>query len=68
MYRVVGCFISLVLLLAVVLTAPRNNAYAAEFGEAPMLAEMVANGKLPPAAERLPKTPMIVTPTDKLGQ
>lgn len=68
MYRVVGCFTSLVLLLAVVLTAVGNDAHAAEFGEAPMLVDMVANGKLPPAGERLPRTPMIVTPNDKLGQ
>lgn len=31
-----------------------------EYGEAPMLAEMVATGELPPVEERLPKNPMVI--------
>ncbi|MDP2698860.1 ABC transporter substrate-binding protein [Thalassospira sp.] len=44
-----------------------NIARTAEFGESPALARQVENGTLPPAAERLPRTPMILTPVEKLG-
>ncbi|MEM7131440.1 MAG: ABC transporter substrate-binding protein [Chloroflexota bacterium] len=37
-------------------------------GEAPMLAEMVAAGDLPPLEERLPIEPMIIEPVDSIGQ
>lgn len=36
--------------------------------EAPMLAEMVAAGSLPPLEERLPKTPMVIEPVESLGK
>lgn len=36
--------------------------------EAPMLAEKVAAGELPPLEERLPANPMVVTPVESLGQ
>lgn len=45
-----------------------SHAHAAEFGEAPGLAAQVEAGKLPPVAERLPRTPMIVSPVDQLGK
>lgn len=35
--------------------------------EAPMLAELVAAGKLPPAQERLPPNPLVITPHESLG-
>ena len=31
-----------------------------QFGEAPMLAEMVARGELPPVEERLPEEPLVI--------
>lgn len=37
------------------------------FNEAPMLAEKVAAGQLPPLAERLPPEPLVVTPTNEVG-
>lgn len=37
------------------------------FGEAPMLAERVARGELPPVAERLPENPLIVVPLEEIG-
>ena len=40
---------------------------AAAGGEAPALAQLAKEGKLPPLAERLPKKPMIVTPYEKVG-
>ena len=41
-----------------------------EFNEAPMLAEMVASGDLPPVEERLPvkEDIMVVTPVDGIGE
>ena len=35
--------------------------------EAPMLADLVKKGKLPEVAERLPKSPAVVTPLEKVG-
>ncbi len=37
------------------------------FNEAPMLAELVAAGSLPPVVERLPPEPLVVTPTNTVG-
>ena len=45
----------LVIVLAALLTLGIIAAQAAEFKEAPMLAEKVAAGELPPVEERLPK-------------
>ena len=37
------------------------------FNEAPMLAELVQSGQLPPVDERLPKNPMVATGLDGIG-
>ncbi len=37
------------------------------YKEAPMLAELVAQGKLPPVEERLPKNPWVYPPNDGIG-
>jgi peptide/nickel transport system substrate-binding protein len=39
----------------------------ARYQEAPMLAEMVAAGKLPPVEERLPVDPMVIEPIAEVG-
>jgi peptide/nickel transport system substrate-binding protein len=39
----------------------------ADYAEAPGLAEQVAAGTLPPVAERLPETPLVVTPLESIG-
>ncbi|MCB0122353.1 MAG: hypothetical protein KDE58_08930, partial [Caldilineaceae bacterium] len=39
----------------------------AEFHEAPMLAEMVTAGELPPVEERLPSEPMVLKPAESIG-
>ncbi len=39
-----------------------------EFNEAPVLAELVKAGKLPPVVERLPQEPLVVTPVEEVGQ
>ena len=38
------------------------------YGEAPMLAERVAAGELPPVDERLPAQPLVVQPLDAVGE
>jgi len=38
------------------------------FKEAPMLAQMVQEGKLPPVAQRLPANPRVITPLEEVGQ
>jgi hypothetical protein len=38
-----------------------------KFAEAPMLAEMVKAGKLPPVEKRLPDEPMVVKPLQSVG-
>jgi len=43
------------------------HAQPAQYNEAPMLAERVAAGELPPVAERLPRNPVVVTPTNEIG-
>lgn len=40
---------------------------AALAGEAPMLAEQVAAGTLPPLEQRIPENPLVVTPVDRIG-
>lgn len=50
-------------------TEPAANAEAAGDGlEAPMLAELVAAGELPPLEERLPSEPLVVEPVESIGQ
>jgi len=39
-----------------------------KFSEAPMLAELVKQGKLPPVEQRLPADPMVVMPVEKIGE
>jgi len=40
----------------------------AQYSEAPMLAELVAQGDLPPVGERLPAEPVVLTPNGEVGE
>ena len=40
----------------------------AGYGEAPMLAELVAAGELPPVEERVPANPVVVQPLEQVGE
>ncbi len=44
------------------------TSFAQEYSEAPMLSELVEQGKLPPVEERLPEEPMIVEPIEEIGE
>ncbi len=52
---------------AIALLAVTGSALAAEYNEAPALAEQVAAGTLPPVEERLPANPEVVTPIESIG-
>ena len=39
-----------------------------KFGEAPMLADLVKQGKLPPVEKRVPEEPMVVKPLHSIGR
>ncbi|MGQ9553223.1 MAG: ABC transporter substrate-binding protein, partial [Anaerolineae bacterium] len=49
-------------------TAAEATAVPSKYGEAPMLAEMVKAGTLPPVEERLPKEPVVILVTEEIGQ
>ena len=57
---------------AVAFAAASSSSKAAalpeKLGEAPSLAKLVQDGKLPPLAQRLPKNPVVVTPQASVGQ
>lgn len=46
------------------ITGNRITAY----GESPVLAALVSEGKLPPVEERLPEEPLVIRPLDEIGQ
>jgi peptide/nickel transport system substrate-binding protein len=45
-----------------------STQWPTEFSEAPMLADLVASGDLPPVAERLPKDLMVIQPLNEIGE
>lgn len=49
-------------------SASGTNATPGQFKEAPQLAQMVKDGKLPPVDQRLPKEPLVIKPLQKVGQ
>jgi len=44
-----------------------TQAPQSKYGEAPMLADLVAAGELPPVDQRLPENPVVVTPIESIG-
>ena len=75
--KILGVSLFLVLLLLIpvvsVWSAPEEEAptttaaRTGKYGEAPMLAERVAAGELPPVDDRLPSEPMVVKPFETIG-
>ncbi len=47
---------------------PVPTVIMSQYKEAPMLAELVKAGKLPPVEERLPQEPLVVQPLEEIGQ
>ncbi|MCL4217621.1 MAG: ABC transporter substrate-binding protein [Candidatus Hydrogenedentes bacterium] len=59
--------IGLLLLLSVGGIAAAEPPVPGQFYEAPMLAERVASGDLPPVEQRLPEPPAVVEPVERIG-
>lgn len=57
----------LVVLVSLLLVGSISSALAMEYREAPMLAERVKTGALPPVEERLPEEPLVVQP-ENIGE
>lgn len=53
---------------ASVLLPARAPAQASKYKEAPVLADLVKAGKLPPVAQRLPENPLVVETFESIGQ
>ena len=60
--------VSVLSVIALVLTLVCTSAAFAAYNEAPMLAEKVKAGLLPPVEERLPENPVVITPYHGIGQ
>ncbi len=63
-------FLSMVILTVLVAPFSAGISMAQDgmtYHEAPMLAEMVAAGELPPVEERLPANPLVVEPEESIG-
>ena len=59
----------LVLLVCVLVISSIQVTFAQRrYKEAPMLAELVKQGKLPPVEKRLPQRPMMVEPVERIGK
>ena len=48
--------------------ATQSSAIPTSFKEAPQLAELVKQGKLPPVEQRVPAEPMVIKPLDGIGK
>ena len=64
---VLAILLSLALVVPVGVTMPAD-AQSAKFREAPILAEQVKAGKLPPVEQRLPAEPLVVPVVERTGQ
>ena len=58
--RAIGVLLSFLVSVGLQMTPPAS-AQPTRFKEAPMLAEQVKTGKLPPVEKRLPENPLVVS-------
>jgi peptide/nickel transport system substrate-binding protein len=61
-------FVPVVLAVCVLLLGATASFAKGKYNEAPMLAKLVQEGKLPPVEQRLPENPLIVTPVERVGK
>ncbi len=59
--------ISVICVLNTVPASPAAAQAASVYREAPMLAELVTAGALPPVEQRLPQNPMLIQPEERVG-
>ncbi len=55
------------LVLSLLMLVSTGQVFAQQYNEAPSLAARVAQGELPPVAERLPDEPYVVQPRERIG-
>ncbi len=60
--------ISRILTLAAAMILALSSLGMAEYGEAPMLTELVDEGELPPVEDRLPDEPLVIEPYHSIGE
>jgi len=68
MSRSFKVFISLILVFGLVSSLNLTGFSQKRYNEAPMLAELVKQGKLPPVEKRLPENPLVVEPVEEIGK
>lgn len=61
------CFVLLSIILGLIFSSISISFAQRKYKEAPMLSELVKQGKLPPVERRLPQRPMIIEPVEKIG-
>ena len=66
MVKKLSLIVFITLLAPSILTVPALA--TKEYNEAPVLKELVRQGKLPPIEERLPNNPLVVEPLEKIGK
>lgn len=72
-YQLILCFLLLLLLPSCSIQSAKEEEFSPfpndlRAKEAPMLAKLVAEGKLPPLEKRLPKEPLVVKPLERPGR
>jgi peptide/nickel transport system substrate-binding protein len=66
MVKKLSLIVFITLLAPSILTVPALA--TKEYNEAPVLKELVRQGKLPPIEERLPNNPLVLKPLEKIGK
>jgi len=68
MKRILSIFLGLVLVFTLVFGQIPLAFSQKKYNEAPTLAELIKEGKLPPIEKRLPQEPLVITPVEEIGQ
>lgn len=68
MKRILSALLILSLSISLVLSSFSISFAQKKYNEAPMLADLVKQGKLPPVEQRLPKNPETVKPLEEVGR
>ncbi|MCX7795411.1 MAG: hypothetical protein N2380_02675 [bacterium] len=68
MRRILLAILSIVVVISLILTSVPFAFSQRKYNEAPMLAELVKAGKLPPVEQRLPKNPVVVDVVEEIGK
>lgn len=67
LHKSIRLYFMLIMLLTLI-GVSTVTAQESVYNEAPQIAEMVANGELPPVEDRLPPEPVVVEPLERVGE